>query len=362
MQTLNIQLPATMYPVHIGAGLLSDTDLWAASLPAGKLLVVSDENVAPLYLDSLLGALEGRDAEALLIPAGEAEKTFANWRRVTDRLVELGALRDATVIALGGGVIGDLAGFAAASYMRGIRFVQAPTTLLAQVDASVGGKTAINHPAGKNLVGAFHQPSAVIIDTETLNTLPAREFRAGMAEVVKYGAIRDPEYMDWLESHAASINGRAVADITAMIARSVENKAAVVSEDEKEQGVRALLNFGHTFAHAIETLTGYERYLHGEAVAIGMVTAALLSEQLGHCPAGTAKRLEVRLGAFGLETAWPPEVDADSAVNTMAMDKKALDSGLRLILLRRIGEAFIAKGCNRRDILRAIESHTERAV
>ena len=323
---------------------------------------MSDENVAPLYLDVLLRALGERTADTLVISAGEAEKSFDNWRLVTDKLVEIGALRDATVIALGGGVIGDLAGFAAASYMRGIRFVQAPTTLLAQVDASVGGKTAINHSAGKNLVGAFHQPTAVIIDTDTLDTLPPREFQAGMAEVVKYGVIRDPAYFDWLESNADAINGRDKAVVAEMIALSVGNKAEVVIEDEKEQGVRALLNFGHTFAHAIETLTGYERFLHGEAVAIGMLTATRLSEGLGVCTDGTGKRLETLLEKFGLETGWPPEVSAENAVSSMAMDKKALDSGLRLILIESLGKAIIANDCDRRDIVRAIESHMERAV
>lgn len=362
MQTLNIHLPAISYPVFIGAGLLDDADLWAGTLPAGKLLIVSDDNVAPLYLERLHLALGSRDSVSLVISPGEAQKSFANWRRVTDALVKMGALRDATVIALGGGVIGDLAGFAAASYMRGIRFVQVPTTLLAQVDASVGGKTAINHPAGKNLLGAFHQPSAVIIDTETLNTLPAREFRAGMAEVVKYGVIRDDSYFAWLEENTTAINERNEGVVAEMIARSVGNKAEVVGEDEKEQGVRALLNFGHTFAHAIETLTGYERYLHGEAVAIGMLTAARLSEDLGKCPAGICDRIETLLGNFGLPLAWPTEVSAENAVDTMAMDKKALDSGLRLILVEAMGKATIANDCNRRDIVRAIESHMERAV
>lgn len=362
MQTLNIDCPGSAYPVHLGAGLLCNDDLWPRLLPAGKLLIVSDENVAPLYLNQLLQALGHRDVESLVLPAGEAEKSFDNWRGVTDRLVEIGALRDATVVALGGGVIGDLAGFAAASYMRGIRFVQVPTTLLAQVDASVGGKTAINHPAGKNLVGAFHQPSAVIIDTDTLDTLPPREFRAGMAEVVKYGVINDVDFFSWLEEHADAINQRREDTVVKMIARCVRNKAEVVREDEKERGVRALLNFGHTFAHAIETLTGYERYLHGEAVAIGMLTATKMSEDLGACPAGSGDRLEHLLADFGLPRDWPSDISAGHAVESMAMDKKALDSGVRLVLISEIGQAYLATGCDRHDIVRAIESHRERAV
>lgn len=359
MQTLDIQLPGNSYPVHIGPGILGKADLWTSVLPAGKLLIVSDSNVAPLYLEPLREALGDRDAATLIIPAGEAQKSFENWRLVTDKLVEIGALRDATVIALGGGVIGDLAGFAAASYMRGIRLVQVPTTLLAQVDASVGGKTAINHVAGKNLVGAFHQPSAVLIDTDTLNTLPIREFRAGLAEVVKYGVIRDAGFMSWLENNAAAINKRHEDIVTEMIARSVQNKADVVGQDEKEEGIRALLNFGHTFAHAIETLTGYQRYLHGEAVAVGMLTATILSENAG-CPAGTSDRLAGLLETFGLELAWPTAISPEQAVESMAMDKKALESGLRLILVRETGDAYIANGCDRRDIVRAIEAHLNR--
>ena len=322
----------------------------------GKVLILSDENVAPLYAGQLTGALGGRESDTLVLPPGEEQKSFENWRRVLDRLVSLGALRDATVIALGGGVIGDLAGFAAASYMRGIRFVQVPTTLLAQVDASVGGKTAINHPAGKNLVGAFHQPAAVIIDSATLDTLPPREYRAGLAEVVKYGAIRDADFLAWLEAHVQEINARAQAPVLEMIERSVRHKAGIVARDEREHGVRALLNFGHTFAHALETCTGYRRYLHGEAVAIGMVAAAALSERLGLCPEGNAGRLDRLLDSLGLDTQWPGDVDPETAVDAMAMDKKALETGLRLILLDDIGRARIHPQCDRRDILRAIQS------
>lgn len=359
MQTVNIQVPGAAYPVHLGSGLLDRQSLWGQLIPPGKILVISDHNVASHYLDAFVHALPGRDCDSLVLPPGEDQKSYDNWKRVIDRLASFGALRDATLVALGGGVIGDLTGFAAASYMRGVRFVQVPTTLLAMVDASVGGKTAINHEAGKNLVGAFHQPAAVVIDVETLKTLPKREFSAGMAEVVKCGAIRDVGFLGWLEEHEESVNERDHETIVEMIARSVQNKADVVAEDEKEQGIRAILNFGHTFGHALETLTGYSRFLHGEAVAIGMVIAAGLSEQLGLGPDGLDQRLKSLLAKFGLPVSWPSDISASSAFDAMAMDKKALDSGLRLILVRDTGQAFVHNGCGQRDIVRAIESHIE---
>ncbi|HKJ17835.1 MAG TPA: 3-dehydroquinate synthase [Xanthomonadales bacterium] len=359
MQTLNIQVPGSDYPVHLGGDLLGQASLWAGTLLPGKVLVVSDDNVAPLYLEALLSALAGRDVETLVIPSGEAEKSLENWQLITDKLVEIGALRDATLVALGGGVIGDLTGFAAATYMRGVRFVQAPTTLLAQVDASVGGKTAINHVAGKNLVGAFHQPAAVIVDIETLATLPPREFSAGMAEVVKYGMIRDADFLEWLEKNSDSINARDPKTIITMISRSVQNKAVVVAEDEKEQGIRAILNYGHTFGHALETLTGYSRFLHGEAVAIGMIVAAHLSAISGSGPPYLDHRLKSLLASFGLPVTWPADISAKSAFEAMAMDKKALDSGLRLILVNDVGRAYVDNDCAERDIVRAIEDHTE---
>lgn len=358
---LSIDLPGRAYPVHIGPGMLRDRELWEKTLPAGSALVVSDETVAPLYLARLLESLRGRPVESLILPGGETHKTFEGWRAVIDRLVEVGALRDSTLIALGGGVVGDLGGFAAATYMRGIRLVQAPTTLLAQVDASVGGKTAINHPAGKNLVGAFHQPASVIIDTDTLGTLPDREYRAGIAEVVKYGVIRDRAFFSWLVRNAAGIIARDSAAVLEMVARSVRNKAEVVVKDESERGVRAILNFGHTFGHALEALTGYSEYLHGEAVAIGMACAAALSEQRGTCPAGSSEELTALLRQFGLPVDWPPEIPPERALETMAMDKKAVDSGLRLILIGEIGKAVIDRDSGGRDILRAIQSRMESA-
>lgn len=333
--------------------------MWCEALPTGKVLIVSDSNVAELYLDRLAVSLTGWHPDLLVLPAGEEHKNVDTWRKVIDTLTAMGARRDASIVALGGGVIGDLAGFAAASYMRGIRFVQAPTTLLAQVDASVGGKTAVNHPAGKNLIGAFHQPLAVVIDCDTLETLPEREYTAGLAEVVKYGVIRDARFLEWLEENTDAIKARKTEAVLEMISRSVKNKAEVVVADERESGVRATLNFGHTFAHALETQTGYTRYLHGEAVAIGMMAATRLSEALAVCPEGCAGRLEALLQAFGLALAWPGEVSAEASVEAMALDKKAVDSGLRLVLIEDIGRTVIHQGCGRHDILRAIESRMD---
>jgi 3-dehydroquinate synthase len=360
IETLNIAIPGSSYPVHLGQGLLRQRSMWKDILPPGKLLLVSDDTVAGHYLGPVMEALDDRQADVVLIPEGESQKSFESWRTILDRLVEIEALRDSCLVALGGGVIGDLTGFAAAAYMRGVRFIQVPTTLLAQVDASVGGKTAINHPAGKNLVGAFHQPCAVLVDLDTLATLPKRAFNAGMAEVVKYGAIRDPEFFSWLEEHREEIVDRNPEVLLSMIARSVRNKAEVVAEDEKESGIRAILNFGHSFGHALEALGGYTQFLHGEAVSVGMVIAASLSEIRGICPDGTTQKIRNLLSAFSLPVEWPAEVSAETAVATMALDKKALDSGMRLILLQKLGSAVIDQGSERHDILQAIESNTAR--
>ena len=343
------------YPVVIGRGLLSRAETWEPYGLPQQLLVVSDETVASHYLDALRNGLNGRRVSAHILPPGEQYKTIENWRAISDRLVSEGALRDTTIIALGGGVVGDLAGFAAATYMRGIAVIQVPTTLLAQVDASVGGKTGVNHPAGKNLIGAFHQPRAVIIDTETLGTLPPREFTAGLAEVVKYGVIRDADFFEWIQGNTGAILDRNDDVLFEMISRCVRHKAEVVEQDERESGIRAILNFGHTFAHAIETLTGYSRYLHGEAVAIGMVAAARLSELRGLCPSGVSESIAGLLDALGLHTNWPAEVAPLEAVECMSRDKKARQGGLNLVLLRAMGETAIDSGSTSRDIVRAIQ-------
>lgn len=355
MQTVDIPLGNRSYPVYLGQRLLDNSGLWQRHLDTGKTLIVSNDVVAPHYLDRVTTALGDRDFDTLILPDGEEHKTLYSWKHIIDQLIKMGARRDCNVIALGGGVIGDVTGFAAASFMRGIRFIQAPTTLLAQVDASVGGKTAINHLSGKNLVGAFHQPAAVIMDLDTLNTLPPREFNAGMAEVIKYGAIRDHGFLDWLEKNATAIKSRLPDTLLPAVERSVSNKADIVAADEKEAGIRALLNFGHSFAHAIETVTHYIRFLHGEAVAIGMVVAATLSEMRGLCPMGSAQRLENLLAGFELPTRIPAEISISSLYDAMALDKKAVASGLRLILLKQMGEAIIDAESSEADIVTAME-------
>jgi 3-dehydroquinate synthase len=356
MRTIDIDLPQNAYPVYLGRGLLENPGTWGRHLGDGKVLVVSNDTVAPLYLESMLAALGEREVETHIIPDGEQFKTVETWQGILDRLVTMQARRDAVILALGGGVVGDISGYAAASYMRGIRFVQAPTTLLAQVDASVGGKTGVNHVRGKNLIGAFHQPSTVIIDSASLDTLPAREFNAGMAEVVKYGAIGDAEFFTWLEDNAQAIASRDADAIDRLIEVSVLNKADVVRQDEKEAGVRALLNFGHSFGHALESETAYSEFLHGEAVAIGMVTAARLSENRVLCETGTAKRLSALLEKFDLPTRIPPHLDAARLADALALDKKAVASGLRLVLLDAIGKAVIDSDSTNEQILVAIQA------
>ena len=354
MKTIDVQLAENAYPVYLGQDLLTQADLWHRHLGTGKVLIVSNDVVGPLYLDALTNTLAGRDLEVHTLPDGEQFKTLETWSGIIDRLVSMQARRDASIIALGGGVVGDMSGFAAASYMRGIRFLQAPTTLLAQVDASVGGKTGVTHVRGKNLIGAFHQPSTVIIDTNTLNTLEAREFNAGMAEVVKYGAINDPGFFAWLEASAERINKRDPDALNELIEQSVLNKADIVRQDEKEAGVRALLNFGHSFGHALEAETGYSKFLHGEAVAIGMVTAARLSENRGLCPPGATRRLKTLLQTFNLPVSIPADTDMAGMAEALKLDKKAVASGLRLILLNSLGSAQVDQDSSTEDIMQAM--------
>lgn len=354
MMTIELQIESGGYPVYLGRNLLGDASLWRRHLGSGKILVVSNEVVAPLYLETVTQALSGLAYEVHVIPDGEPAKTVDTWFGIIDKLVTMEARRDACIIALGGGVVGDIAGFAAACYMRGVRFVQVPTTLLAQVDASVGGKTGINHSQGKNLVGAFHQPTAVLIDSDTLATLPEREFKAGLAEVVKYGAIRDPGFFAWLEEHAPAIDRRDREAVEQLIHRSVVNKAEIVAQDEKETGVRALLNFGHSFGHALETETAYRTFLHGEAVAIGMVIAATLSEARGLCSPGAAARLSALLCRFGLPVALPASTSRTQLMKALQLDKKAVASGLRLVLLEAIGQATIDTESSYDEIVAAI--------
>ncbi len=356
MPVIEVELGDAGYPVCIGADLLANTPWWSAHLPDGRVLVVSDDRVAPLYLDALLAGLPDRAADSLVLPHGETAKTVENWSRILDRLIALQAGRDACLVALGGGMVGDLGGFAAATYMRGIPFIQVPTTLLAQVDASVGGKTAVNHERGKNLIGAFHQPRAVLADVGTLDTLAEREYGAGLAEVVKYGMIRDAEFLAWLEARPAAILARDPETVTELVTRSIRHKAEVVAADEREAGVRALLNFGHSFGHALETVTAYERFLHGEAVAIGMVVAARLSELRALAPAGTAERLAGLLAGLGLPTRLPAEIPARRIIDCMGLDKKNLGGKQRLILLHAAGKAMIDSDSSIDQITQALEA------
>ncbi|MFT3805822.1 3-dehydroquinate synthase [Arenimonas sp.] len=355
MREIEVELGERRYPIRIGPGLLSGAD-WSAVLPGRHVLIVSDGNVAPLYLARVERALHDRQVGILVLPAGEQEKNLQRFGEAIDALAALGASRDATVVALGGGVVGDLAGFAAASWMRGVRFVQLPTTLLAMVDSSVGGKTAVDIPAGKNLVGAFHQPSAVIADTDTLSTLPLRELRAGLAEVVKYGAIGDAAFFDWIEAHAGALLARDADAVGEAIERSCRHKAGVVARDETEQGERALLNFGHTFGHAVEAEQGFGGLLHGEAVAVGMVLAARLSTHLQRAPAVDADRLQALLERFGLPVAIPTGLDASSLLFRMKLDKKAVSGRLRLVLWRRLGQAEIVADVPETDVLAILAS------
>jgi 3-dehydroquinate synthase len=362
MKTIHVELAANAYPVYLGRGLLSESALWEKHLGGGKTLIISNEVVAPLYLEPLQAALGGRETDVHVLPDGEQFKTVESWYGILDKLIDMQARRDVNIIALGGGVVGDITGFAAACYMRGVRFLQAPTTLLAQVDASVGGKTAINHDKGKNLIGAFHQPATVIIDSATLSTLPGREFNAGMAEVIKYGAICDAGFFDWLEEHANAIAARDGDALDYLIYRSVLNKAEIVAQDEKEAGVRALLNLGHSFGHALEAETAYSEFLHGEAVAIGMVTAAGLSESRGLCDPGISNRLSKLLLEFQLPVKIPGGISIDGLSQALQLDKKAVAGGLRLILLREIGTAIVDDKSSHQEIIAAMEQSLDRQL
>jgi 3-dehydroquinate synthase len=356
MPIVEVSLGERSYPVVIGPGLLADGVAWRSVIGQhSSIVVVSNEVVAPLYLDRLCHALEGLPVETLVLPDGEQTKSFEIWVRVIDRLVDMQAGRDACLVALGGGVIGDLCGFAAATYMRGVAYIQAPTSLLAQVDAAVGGKTAINHRRGKNLVGAFHQPHAVMADTAALETLPKRHFAAGLAEVVKYGAIRDASFLQWLEQHSVKISERDPDYLDQIVETCVRHKAEVVAADEFEAGQRALLNFGHSFGHALESATGYQQFLHGEAVSIGMIIAATLSEARGLCAHGTAQRLSALLSGFGLPVALPPDLRASLLIEAMALDKKNQGRQTRLVLLEAAGRATVDAQSSEEEIRAAIE-------
>ncbi len=343
MQTLTVALGSRSYPIHIGAGLLNQPELIAAHLPQPRAAIVTNTTVAPLYLARLAEGLraQGVAVVEIVLPDGERWKDWATLNQIFDGLLTHHCERKTTLIALGGGVIGDLTGFAAACYLRGVPFVQVPTTLLSQVDSSVGGKTGINHPLGKNMIGAFYQPRLVLADTDTLHTLPAREFSAGLAEVIKYGLIRDAQFFAWLEANMARLRTLDEQSLVHAIYHSCAIKAETVAADERESGARALLNLGHTFGHAIESAMGYGNWLHGEAVAAGTVLAAELSQRLGWVTADDVERTRAIFVAAGLPVRPPAFPFADWS-EAMRRDKKVEDGRIRFVLLRAIGEACVS--------------------
>lgn len=341
MKTLVVELGDRSYPIYIGADLLSSDSLLKQHIHSKQVMIVTNETVAPLYLQKIIDGLTGLDVKTIILPDGEQYKTLDILERVFDKLLENKFSRNSTLIALGGGVVGDIGGFAAACYQRGIAFIQVPTTLLAQVDSSVGGKTGVNHALGKNMIGAFYQPECVIADTRVLDTLDDRQLSAGIAEIIKYGLIRDKVFFEWLEDNIEAILNRDVAALGHAIERSCQNKAEIVSEDEREAGIRAILNLGHTFGHAIETGAGYGKYLHGEAVAIGSCQAAYLSFQEGWLSANDMERIISIFKKVNLPVTPPEDLSSKQFIELMSVDKKNVDGKIRLILLKAIGRATL---------------------
>lgn len=360
MLCVNVDLKERSYPIYIGEALLSDTQVYPLK-KGDKVMIVTNPTIAQHYLSSVTETLEkiGCLVKSVQLPDGEQYKTLESLDLIFTALLQANHGRDTTIIALGGGVIGDVAGYAAASYQRGVRFIQIPTTLLAQVDSSVGGKTAVNHKLGKNMIGAFYQPCTVIIDTLTLNSLPKREVNAGLAEVIKYGAILDHEFFVWLEQNINHLVTLESAYLQQCIARCCQIKADVVARDETEQGDRALLNLGHTFGHAIETHLGYGNWLHGEAVAAGMMMAAVLSEKLGNLSFNDVARLEKLLAQANLPTISPDTMNAEDYLPHMMRDKKVLAGKLRLVLLKSLGQAYVATDTDKEYVLDAIRTCTQ---
>lgn len=346
MKELRVELKDKSYPIYIGTELLKQKDLLAKHIKSKQVLIVTNETVAPYYLSYLKKNLEQYQVDTIELPDGEQYKTLEYINKIFDRLLENKFSRNATLIALGGGVVGDMAGFAAACYQRGIPFIQIPTTVLAQVDSSVGGKTGVNHPLGKNMIGAFYQPQCVIADMDVLETLDDRQLVAGLAEVIKYGLIRDIEFFEWLEKNIALLLARDKAALAYVIERSCVNKAEVVAEDEFESGIRATLNLGHTFGHAIETGMGYGAYLHGEAVSIGIGYATDLSRRIGWLTDDDVERILSFLKAASLPVNPPKEMDVAQFIDLMTVDKKNVDGKIRLILLKSIGEATLPMSVN----------------
>jgi 3-dehydroquinate synthase len=356
MKTLQVSLGDRSYPIYIGGDLLSQVTLLNEHIKGKDVLVVTNTTVAPLYLQSVLDTLADYRCESVILPDGEQYKTLEVLNEVFTKLLEEKFSRQVTLIALGGGVVGDMAGFAAACYQRGVPFIQIPTTLLSQVDSSVGGKTAVNHALGKNMIGAFYQPQCVIADTLTLTTLDDRQLSSGLAEVIKYGLINDPEFFCWLEQHMPRLIARDQTLLAEAIERSCQDKADVVASDELEHGVRALLNLGHTFGHAIETGMGYGNWLHGEAIAVGMLMAADLSQRMGWIQEIDVARIKALFVAAGLPVLAPEGITSEQFMTLMSVDKKVQEGHIRLVLLRGIGQAIISDDYSAAKLADTLES------
>ena len=342
MKTVNVRLNERGYPIHVGRQLIERSDLFRSHIPGSTVFVVSNETVAPLFAKTVCNSIsQFAKVEQYIMPDGEIYKNLETASRIFDEMLSIPCDRKTTIVALGGGVVGDISGFVAASYQRGIPYIQVPTTLLAQVDSSIGGKTGVNHPLGKNMIGAIYQPRCVIADINTLDSLPEREFLAGLAEVIKYGLIRDREFFDWLENNVESMLVRDPDSMVYAIERSCATKAQVVELDERELGIRATLNLGHTFGHAIETILGYKDWLHGEAVAAGMVIAADFSYRLGFIDVEQSDRVKRTIGNFKLPVAPPKQITEEDFLAAMALDKKVDDGKIRFVILKGIGQAAV---------------------
>lgn len=356
MNKIIVDLGEQSYPIYIGQGLINDPSLWQSHVAGNSFMLVSNTQVAPLYAEAILNHGNSYKHDICRIDDGEQYKTLATFENIISQMIAARFDRNTTLIALGGGVVGDICGFAAAAFQRGVNFIQMPTTLLAMVDSSVGGKTAVNHALGKNMIGAFHQPQCVIIDIDTLASLEDREFKAGLAEVIKYGLIVDADFFSWLEKNIDALLARDPEALIYAIQKSCEIKAQVVSQDEKEQGIRAILNLGHTFGHAIEAGLGYGDWLHGEAISTGMLLAAALSRNLGWIDRDTFERTKNLLVAAGLPVHIPQRMTTEKFLSSMAVDKKVKDGVLRLILLKELGRAVIADDINTEDISAVLEA------
>ena len=357
MKKIIVNLGEDSYPIFIGGSILSDKKLFDQYVSGNQILIVTNEKIAPLYLKIIEMNFISSDCEVFILPDGELHKTLDSFYQIITKLMEKKFNRTCVLIALGGGVIGDLVGFAASCYQRGVKFIQIPTTLLAQVDSSVGGKTAVNHPLGKNMIGAFHQPNAVFSDTSVLKTLDDRELSAGLAEVIKYGLIRDIKFFCWLEDNIELLISRDSDALAYAIERSCVNKAEVVEIDEKETGYRAILNFGHTFGHAIETSLSYKEWLHGEAVGCGMLIAANFSKKLGLLEEDQFNRIQLLIQRVGLPTKIHQNVEFDCMYENMKVDKKSRDGILYLVLLKSIGEAFLTSDYSEKILKESIKKY-----